>query len=254
MIAGNWKMFKTVEETVRFFESFRGLVGDVSHCEIIVAPPFPALGLAAQATKESNIRIAAQNVFWEDEGAYTGEVSASMLRAVGCQDVIIGHSERRQYFHETDKNVNRRVSGALRAGLRPIICVGETLEEREQEKSREVLLRQIDGALASLTAEIVSRIIVAYEPVWAIGTGRTATPDIAAEANRIIRTHVHQNFGDASEHLRILYGGSVKPDNIQGLMQRNDIDGALVGGAGLDPSLFSEIVHYPHAAEKPREP
>ena len=246
-------MFKTVEETVSFLEEFRTLVEDVSHCEIIVAPPFLALAAAAEAIKVARVRVAAQNVFGEDEGGYTGEVSAAMLRAAGCRDVIIGHSERRQYFHETDDTVHRRVESALRADLRPIVCVGETLDEREQHKTQEVLRRQIDGALASLTDEIVSRIIVAYEPVWAIGTGRTATPDIAAEAHQIIRTRIHQNFGDASEQLRILYGGSVKPDNIEGLMQRTEIDGALVGGASLDPNSLSAIVHYHDAAETPRE-
>ena len=241
-------MFKTVGETVTFLDRFRGLVEDVTSCEIVIAPPFPALAAAAEAVKATRIRVAAQNLFWEDEGAYTGEVSSPMLRAAGCKDVIIGHSERRQYFHETDETVHQRVQSALRADLRPIVCVGETLEQREREQTQQVLEQQIDGALASLTPEIVSRIIVAYEPMWAIGTGRTATPDTAAEAHQAIRARIHQHFGRASEQLRILYGGSVKPDNIQALMERSEIDGALVGGASLDPTSLSAIVHYRNPA------
>ena len=238
-------MFKNVDETVDFLRRFQPLVEDVRECEIIIAPPFPALAAAVEATKGSRIRIAAQNAFWADEGAYTGEVSATMLRAVGCDDVILGHCERRQHFHETDETVGRRVEAAIRADLRPIVCVGETLEEREGNSTTEVLLRQVDSALASLTAESVSRIIVTYEPVWAIGTGRTATPDIAAEAHHLIRDRVNKNFGsEAAGRVRILYGGSVKPGNIQGLMERTEIDGALVGGASLDPEALSAILHY----------
>ena len=245
VLAGNWKMFKTVAETVDYLNEFKILTQYTEGCEIVIAPPFPALAAAAEAVQGSSIRIAAQNLHWEKEGAFTGEVSAPMLRAAGCSDVIIGHSERRQYFGETDETVNRRVRAALEGGLRPIVCVGETLAEREAGQTTDVLLRQIDGALASLTPESASPIIVAYEPVWAIGTGRTATPEIAEEAHQTLRDRVRKNLGaETAERLRILYGGSVKPANIQGLMACPNIDGGLVGGASLEPALMAAIIHY----------
>ena len=245
ILAGNWKMVKTVPETVAYLQEFKILVQYAEGCEIVIAPPFPSLAAAAETVQGSRIRIAGQNLHWEPEGAYTGEVSAGMLVAAGCTDVIIGHSERRRYFGEMDETVNRRVLAALAAGLRPIVCVGELLEEREANQTKDVLLRQIDGALASLTAESASPIIVAYEPVWAIGTGRSATPEIATEAHRILRDQVRENLGvQTAENLRILYGGSVKPANIQGLMARPEIDGALVGGASLDPASMAAIIHY----------
>lgn len=245
VLAGNWKMFKTVAETVVYLNEFKILTQYTEGCEIVIAPPFPALAAAAEAVQGSSIRIAAQNLHWEKEGAFTGEVSAPMLRAAGCSDVIIGHSERRQYFGETDETVNRRVRVALEGGLRPIVCVGETLAEREARQTTDVLLRQIDGALASLTPESASPIIVAYEPVWAIGTGRTATPEIAEEAHQTLRDRVRKNLGaETAERLRILYGGSVKPANIQGLMACPNIDGGLVGGASLEPALMAAIIHY----------
>ncbi|MCY4586129.1 MAG: triose-phosphate isomerase [Bryobacterales bacterium] len=245
VLAGNWKMFKTVAETVVYLNEVKILTQYTEDCEIVIAPPFPALAAAAEAVQGSSIRIAAQNLHWEKEGAFTGEVSAPMLRAAGCSDVIIGHSERRQYFGETDETVNRRVRAALEGGLRPIVCVGETLAEREARQTTEVLLRQIDRALASLTPESASPIIVAYEPVWAIGTGRTATPEIAEEAHQTLRGRVRKNLGaETAERLRILYGGSVKPANIQGLMACPNIDGGLVGGASLEPALMAAIIHY----------
>jgi triosephosphate isomerase len=245
MMAGNWKMYKTIAETFDFFETFKPLVAQADHCEIAIAPPFPALDAAAQAARGSRIRIAAQNVFWETEGPFTGEVSPPMLLAAGCTHVIIGHSERRQYFGETDQTVNRRLRAALAAGLAPIVCMGERLEERESGRTEDVLIEQFNGAFAGLTAEQISPILVAYEPVWAIGTGRTATPETAADAHRLIRDRAAHLFGAAAAgSLRILYGGSVKPDNIKGLMARPEIDGVLVGGASLDPRSMASIVNF----------
>jgi len=246
VIAGNWKMFKTVAETVRFFDEFKPLVQSASHCEIVICPTFPALAAAAEAARGSNIRIGAQNLHWENEGAFTGEVSGPMVTAAGCTHVIIGHSERRQLFGETDQTVNQRLFAALQAGLTPIVCVGETLAEREGDRTKAVLIQQLEGGLASLTGPDFSRIIIAYEPVWAIGTGRVATPEIAGEAHAVIREKTAQQFGSASsEGLRILYGGSVKPDNVEGLMARPEIDGALVGGASLKADSFGAVVNYP---------
>ncbi len=246
VIAGNWKMFKTVAETVRFFDEFKPLVQGASHCEIVICPTFPALAAATEAVRGSNVQIGAQNLHWENEGAFTGEVSAPMIVAAGCSHVIIGHSERRQFFGETDQTVNQRLFAALKAGLTPIVCVGETLDQREGGKTEAVLIQQLEGGLASLTGPDFSRIIIAYEPVWAIGTGRVATPEIAGEAHAVIRKKAAELFGSAAaEGLRILYGGSVKPDNVEGLMSRPEIDGALVGGASLKADSFAAIVNYP---------
>jgi triosephosphate isomerase len=245
VIAGNWKMFKTQAETRAFFDAFKPLIAASKHCDIIVAPPFTALAAAVEATRGTAIGIAAQNMHWEKEGAFTGEVSARMLVEVGCRGVIIGHSERRQYFGETDETVNRRTKAALEAGLTPIVCVGETLAEREGNLTESVLKRQFEGGLAGLTDADFSRILVAYEPVWAIGTGRTATPEMAADAHRYIRGLASARFSsDGASALRILYGGSVKPDNAKGLMAQAEIDGALVGGASLDPKSFATIVNF----------
>lgn len=248
VIAGNWKMFKTVEETVRFFDELKPLVADVDHCEIVIGVPFPSLTAASEAVRGSRIKIAAQNLHWEDEGAFTGEVSGRMIRGAGADYVIIGHSERRQYFGETDKTVNERIRAAFRSELTAIVCVGETLQEREAEKTEDVLKTQFAGGLAGLTAADLSRIIVAYEPVWAIGTGRTATPRMAADAHRFIRSQAAELFGSAAaEALRILYGGSVKPESVASLMEREDIDGGLVGGASLKADSFARIVRYNQA-------
>lgn len=246
VIAGNWKMYKNQAETRAFFEAFLPLVAASRHCEIIVAPPFTALGVAVDATRGSAVGVAGQNIHWEREGPFTGEISAPMLVEAGCRGVIVGHSERRQYFGETDDSVNRKLRAALHVGLTPIVCIGETIAEREGNLTQSVLRRQFDGGLSSLTPQDFSRILLAYEPVWAIGTGRTATPEIAEEAHAFIRELAAARFTpELASELRILYGGSVKPDNIRGLMAQADIDGALVGGASLDAKSFAAIVNYP---------
>jgi triosephosphate isomerase len=245
VIAGNWKMFKTTTETRAFFQAFLPQVSASAHCDIIVAPPFTALSAAVDCARDSIIGIAAQNLHGEREGAFTGEVSARMLVDAGCRAVIIGHSERRQFFGETDESVHRKTKAALESGLAPIVCVGESLAEREGDLTEAVLKRQFEGGLATLTPAEFSRILIAYEPVWAIGTGRTATPEIAAQAHKYVRSLASAQF--TSQHaseLRILYGGSVKPENIKGLMLQDEIDGALVGGASLDPKSFAAIVNY----------
>ncbi len=238
-------MYKTQAETRAFFEAFRPLVAASKHCDVIVAPPFTALAAAVEASRGTPIGIAAQNLHWEREGAFTGEVSARMLVESGCRAVIIGHSERRQFFGETDETVHRKTRAALEAGLTPIVCVGELLSEREANITVKVLTRQFEGGVAALTPAEFSRILIAYEPVWAIGTGRTATPEIAAESHGHLRELVADRFGpEQATAIRILYGGSVKPDNIKGLMAQAEIDGALVGGASLDPKSFAAIVNF----------
>ena len=245
VMAGNWKMHKTAAETVSFFEKFRPLVERSEHCEIVICPPFPNLPVAVAATQGTRVAVGAQNMFWAKEGAFTGEVSGPMLKTVGCSHAIIGHSERRQYFGETNDTVLKKTLGALEAGLTPIVCVGETFEHREAGQTEHVLMDQCQGGTAGLSAEQFSRILMAYEPVWAIGTGKTATPEIAVEAHRVIRAHARAAFGqEAANRLRILYGGSVKPDNIKGLMAQPEIDGVLVGGASLDPISFASIVNF----------
>jgi triosephosphate isomerase (TIM) len=245
VIAGNWKMYKTQAETRAYFAAFAPLVERSAHCEIVIAPPFTALAPAVEAARGTAIQVAAQNLYWEAEGAFTGEISTRMLVEAGCAAVIIAHSERRQYFGETDERANKKVKAALAAGLTPILCVGETLAEREGGKTEEVLERQIRGGLAALTGAEFSRIILAYEPVWAIGTGRTATPELAAGAHRFLRQQAAAVFTpERAAGLRILYGGSVKPDNIKGLMAQVEIDGALVGGASLIAEAFASIVNF----------
>jgi triosephosphate isomerase len=243
VIAGNWKMFKTLADTRAFFSAFVPLVATADHCDIVIAPPFTAISAAAEAAKGTNIAISGQNVSWSKEGAFTGEVSAPMLAEAGCRYVIIGHSERRQLFRETDDNVAKKSLIALATGLIPIVCVGETDEERSAGLENEVLKRQFTGGPGALTPDEFSRILLAYEPVWAIGTGKTATPEIAATAHRFLRQCAAERFSPAhASALRILYGGSVKPDNIQGLMAQEELDGALVGGASLDAKSFASIV------------
>jgi triosephosphate isomerase len=238
-------MFKTQAETRAFFAALKPLVAGSTHCDIVVAPPFTSLAAAAEAAKGTGICIAGQDVYWETQGAYTGEVSTRMLADGGCTHVIIGHSERRQFFGETDEWVRKKTKAALEAGLTPIVCVGELLEEREGGRTDTVLQRQFTEGLSALTGQDFSRIIVAYEPVWAIGTGRTATPEIAAEAHRFLRKLASTTFTpERAASLRILYGGSVKPDNIKGLMAQVEIDGALVGGASLDAQSFASIVNF----------
>jgi triosephosphate isomerase len=243
VIAANWKMFKTVHESVAFIKEFRTLVKDVADVEIVIAPPFTALHAAAEAARASTVAIAAQDAFWEKEGAFTGQVSVGMVKEAGAEYVILGHSERRRLFADTDETVNRKVIAALNAGLTPIFCIGETLEERENGATLEVLDRQIKKGLDGVTGDQVAALILAYEPVWAIGTGRNATPQQAGEAHAHIRGRLRQWFGGlAGDQCRILYGGSVKPDNIHDLIVLPDVDGALVGGASLDLRGFSEIV------------
>lgn len=244
-MAGNWKMYKNAGETTQFFEKFKPLVEKSEHCEIAICPPFVNIAAAVEAARGTRIGIGGQNVFWAKEGAYTGEVSAPMLKSLGCEWVIIGHSERRQYFAETNETVLKRTLAALEAGLKPIVCVGETLEEREGGATESVLAEQFAGGIGPLDPAQFARIVIAYEPVWAIGTGRTATPEIASEAHRFIRSQVGTKFGaDAAGAVRILYGGSVKPDNVKKLMAQADIDGALVGGASLEPNSFASIVNF----------
>jgi triosephosphate isomerase len=238
-------MYKTQAETRVFFDVFLPLVANSKHCDIVVAPPFTALDVAAKAARGTSVAIAAQNVHGQREGAFTGEVCAPMIVEVGCTAVIIGHSERRQYYNESDESVHRKTKAALEEGLTPIVCVGEILSEREGNLTEAVLKRQFEGGLGALTPDEFSRILLAYEPVWAIGTGKTATPELAAQAHRYLRELASARFSfEAASALRILYGGSVKPDNIKGLMAQAEIDGALVGGASLDPKSFASIVNY----------
>lgn len=245
ILAGNWKMYKTPAETQAFFGAFKPLVADAAHCDIVICPPFPNLPAAVEAARGSNIAIGAQNLYWGREGAVTGEVSGHMLQAIGCSSVIVAHSERRQYFGEIEADVVRKTQAALEYGLMPIVCVGERLDEREGNRTEEILAAQFDGGLAPLAPEQFAKIVIAYEPVWAIGTGKTATPQIAADAHRFIRFKVERKFGkDLAARVRILYGGSVKPDNVKNLMAEEEIDGALVGGASLDPKSFAAIVKY----------
>lgn len=246
ILAGNWKMYKTPAETRSFFEAFKPMVAGVRHCEIVICAPFTHLEAAAGSVAGSGIAIAAQNLYWGREGAVTGEISGHMLQSVGCTYVVIAHSERREYFGETEADVVRKCDAALSYGLTPIVCLGERLEERESGRTEEILGAQFDGGLAPLTAEQFAGVVIAYEPVWAIGTGRSATPEMANDTHRFIRNRIASRFGTAqAEATRILYGGSVKPDNVALLMAEPDIDGALVGGASLDPAVFSTVVHYP---------
>jgi len=243
LIAGNWKMYKTVAETVKYVKEFRALVKGITDVEVIVAPTFTALSAAADAARDSNVAIAAQDLYWEREGAFTGEISGPMLREAGAELVIVGHSERRTLFGETDATVNRKVQAAFAAGLTPIACIGETLDQRERNETFDVLDRQIKQGLDGLTTDQMTQLVIAYEPVWAIGTGRNATPAQAAEAHAHIRQRLRQWFGaDAADLCHVIYGGSVKPDNIGELIAHPDVDGALVGGASLDSRSFFEIV------------
>jgi triosephosphate isomerase (TIM) len=238
-------MFKTQAETRAFFEAFNPLVAGTHSCDIVVAPPYTSLSVAVESARGTNISIAAQDAYWEPEGAFTGEISMRMVADTGSRAVIIGHSERRQYFAESDTSVNRRIKAALAANLTPIVCIGESLAEREGNHTQSILKHQFDGGLHALTEADLSRILLAYEPVWAIGTGKTATPEIAAEVHEYLRGLVAARFSpEQASAIRILYGGSVKPDNIKGLMAQAEIDGALVGGASLDAKSFAAIVNF----------
>jgi triosephosphate isomerase len=243
LVAGNWKMFKTVQEAVVYAKEFRRMVKDIDDVEIVLAPPFLAVHAVAEAARNSVVAVAAQNLFWEKEGAFTGEVSAQMVREAGAEYAIIGHSERRQQFGETDLTVNRKVGAAIAAGLIPIVCIGETLDEREKNETMDVLDRQIKQGLDGITGEQVASLVIAYEPVWAIGTGRNASAEQAQDAHAHIRRRLRGWFGaDAADRCRILYGGSVKPENVAAIMAQEDVDGALVGGASLRAEAFLEIV------------
>lgn len=243
VMAGNWKMYKTTAEAREFIAKFAPAVASLTDRDIVICPPFTAIAVAAWAARGSNVELGGQNLHWEvKDGAFTGEISGRMLKEAGAQWVIIGHSERRQFFHETDDLVYKRTVAALEADLKPIVCVGEMLADREAGKTNRVLDRQFTHGIAKLTADQFARLVIAYEPVWAIGTGKTATPEIAAEAHGFLREQARMKFNNPE--VRILYGGSVKPDNIKNLMAQEEIDGVLVGGASLDPASFAAIVNY----------
>jgi triosephosphate isomerase (TIM) len=245
VIAANWKMYKTPDHAREFLESLMPSASGHERDEIVLCPPFTAITAVVEAVKGTRISVGAQNMFWEKEGAYTGEISAGMLVAAGCSHVIIGHSERRQYFGETDEKVNLKLRSALAAGLRPIVCVGEVIQEREAGLTEDVLRRQCNVAFREISGGEAIPMVIAYEPVWAIGTGKTATPEMASAAHEIIRSEAAEVFGiGVAGQMRILYGGSVKPDNVKALMAQPEIDGALVGGASLDPKSFAAIVKY----------
>ena len=245
VIAGNWKLFKTIDQAIGMVNELKPLVAGTTGVEIIVAPVFTALSRVADELSGSGILLAAQNCYWEEEGAFTGEVAPGMLKNAGCSHVIIGHSERRQYFGETDATVNKKVKAAINAGLTAIVCIGETLAEREADKTFAIIETQLLGGLAGLAPEAFANVIIAYEPVWAIGTGKTAGDAQAQEVHAFIRSLMARCFGqECSAGMRILYGGSVKPDNVKGLMAQPDIDGALVGGASLNAQSFAAISNF----------
>lgn len=245
-MAGNWKMNKTVGEAIDLIRELKAGISGVKGVEVAVAPPFTALYAVRKELEGSSIRLAAQNLYWEEKGAFTGEVSPLMLKEVGCHYVIIGHSERRQFFGEIDETVNRRIKAALTQGLKVIFCIGETLKEREEGKTFPVIERQVEGGLKSLSDKEMKDMVIAYEPVWAIGTGKTATPGQAEEVHRFIRERIEKLYSRevSEEIIRIQYGGSVTPENIKGLMEQPNIDGALVGGASLKAESFSKIVRF----------
>lgn len=245
IIAGNWKMNKTASEAAALVKGLKDKLKDIRDIDIIVCPPFTSLGEVAKIVQGTNIHLGAQNVYWEDSGAYTGELSCPMLKEIGCKYVIIGHSERRSYFGETNENVNKKLKAAFRYNLTPIVCVGERLEQREASKTFEVIREQVENGLDGISLAEIKKVIIAYEPVWAIGTGRTATPDEAQEAHSFIRGLFKELYNEETANIvRIQYGGSVKPDNISDLMAKDDVDGALVGGASLKLDSFVKIVKW----------
>ncbi len=245
LIAGNWKMFKTSEEAAATAKEIVHLVQDVNNADVLISPPFTSISLVREIIRESSVLLAAQNLHWEKEGAFTGEISPAMLVSAGCTHVIIGHSERRAYFGETDETVNKKINAAILNNLIPIFCVGESDEERELNKTFSVLDKQVENGLKGLALTDAADIVLAYEPVWAIGTGKTATGDQAQEVHAYLRGLLEKKYGASfADSLRILYGGSVKPNNIASLMEMPDIDGALIGGASLDPGTFSKIASF----------
>ncbi|MDF1593101.1 MAG: triose-phosphate isomerase [Desulfobacterales bacterium] len=245
LIAGNWKMFKTCSEAVDTAAALAKKVADVSGRDVMIAPPYTALHPVSEVLTGSRISLGAQNLFWEKEGAYTGEISAAMLTSAGCRYVIIGHSERRQFFNETDETVNQRIQAALKGALTPVFCVGESRQERDSGKTFSVLDKQVKNGLKNFFAKDLGKLVIAYEPVWAIGTGKTATSPQVQKVHEFLRSLLKESLGqELADSIRILYGGSVKPDNIAELMGMPDVDGALVGGASLNADTFSAIVHY----------
>jgi triosephosphate isomerase len=244
-IAGNWKMNKTVEEAIDLIRQLKVSLQDIEGVEVAVAPSFTALYAVSGVLKGSPIRLAAQNLFYEERGAFTGEISPLMLREIGCQYAIIGHSERRQFFGETEETVNRRIKAALNQNLKPILCVGEALREREEGQTFSAIHKQLQGGLKDISNKEMGDIVIAYEPVWAIGTGKTATPEQAEEVHQFIRKRIEKLYSqEIAEEVRVQYGGSVTPENIKGLMGQENIDGALVGGASLKSETFSKIVKF----------
>lgn len=244
IIAGNWKMYKDINEAIELANAIKRGVFEAENVEIVICPPFTDLGEVGEMMTGSNVGVGAQNCHWEKEGAFTGEISVGMIKSVNCSYVIIGHSERRKYFGETDKNVNRKVSAVIEGGLVPIMCVGETLEEREAGKTMEVVKQQVLGGLEGFSESSMKDLVIAYEPVWAIGTGKTATPTQAEEVHAMIRSLLSERFSQAlADSTRILYGGSVNPGNIKELMSEKDIDGGLIGGASLKSESFIEMVN-----------
>jgi triosephosphate isomerase len=245
LIVGNWKMNKTILESLSFVRALKTAVSDVKDVDILICPTFVSINAVYNEIKRSNINVGAQNLFWEEKGAFTGEVSASMLKDVGCSYVLIGHSERRQYFGETNESVNKKIKATLSNGIIPIVCVGETLKEREENTTFQVIEKQIKESLSGLSCqEEIFKLVIAYEPVWAIGTDKTATPKQAQEVHAFIRKVCFQIYKDVADNIRILYGGSVKPDNVSELMKQSDIDGGLVGGASLEVESFVKLVNY----------
>ncbi|MDR3195700.1 MAG: triose-phosphate isomerase [Endomicrobium sp.] len=244
LMAGNWKMNKTVEEAISVVKALKRSISDVTDVDVLICPTFTTLYAVNNELKGSNIDIGAQNLFWETKGAFTGEISPAMVKDAGCSYVLIGHSERRQYFGETDETVNKKTKAALAAGLIPVVCVGETLKEREENVTFKVIEKQLKEGLAGLTAEQAASVVIAYEPVWAIGTGKTASPDQAQEVHAFARKAYGEMYVDASQKVRILYGGSVNPTNVSELMKQPDIDGGLAGGASLQAESFTKLVKY----------
>ncbi len=244
LMAGNWKMHKTISEGIAMVKELKTLISDVKDVDVLICPVFTSINALANEVKGSNIKIGAQNVYWEPKGAFTGEIAVNMLVDAGCSFVIIGHSERRQYFGETDETVNKKTKAALAAGLIPVVCVGETLQERESNETFNVIEKQIKDGIKNFSKEEAEKIVIAYEPVWAIGTGKTATPQQAQEVHEFIRKIYSQMYAESSDKVRILYGGSVKPDNVSELMKQKDIDGGLVGGASLEAASFAKLVKF----------
>jgi triosephosphate isomerase len=243
IIAGNWKMYKTIDESIELVNLLKRSLADINEVEIVVCPPFTSLSDVREAIMDTNIRLGAQDCYWEKEGAFTGEVSCAMLKSAGCSYVIIGHSERRQYFNETNATVNKKVKAALKEGLKPIVCVGERIEERKAQKTFEVVKDHVTNSLAGLTRDEMLKVVIAYEPVWAIGTGLTATKEQAEEVHKYIRDLLKKMYDEElANSITIQYGGSVKPENIKELISQEDVDGALVGGASLKADSFSQIV------------